>query len=135
MRTPRKPLPILDHDNKPFWDGCARGELLLQRCGDCGAYRHPPRPICDHCLSAKADWVASSGEGTVYSFVVVHRAFHPAWEEEVPYVVAIVELAEGPHVMTNIVDTPPETVTVGMPVRVTFDKVTDEISLPKFRPR
>ncbi len=135
MRTPRKPLPILDLENKPYWDGCARGELLLQRCGECGAYRHPPRPICDHCLSAKANWEPSSGEGTVYSFVVVHRAFHPAWEEEVPYVVAIVELAEGPHIMTNIVDTPPETVTVGMPVQVTFEKVTDEISLPKFRPR
>jgi uncharacterized OB-fold protein len=135
MRTPRKKLPIIDHDSALYWEGCARGELLLQRCTACGAYRHPPRPICHACLSPNAEWVPSSGEGTIYSFVVVHRAFDAAWEEEVPYIVAIVELAEGPHIMTNIVERRIDSVHVGMPVQVMFERVSDEIALPKFIPR
>lgn len=134
MRTPRKRLPITDHDSRPYWEGCARGELLLQRCTACGAYRHPPRPICHACLSPRSAWVPSSAEGTVYSFVVVHRAFDEAWADEVPYVVAIVELAEGPHILTNIVGTPVDAVHIGMPVRVTFDRLSEEIALPKFVP-
>ncbi len=132
---PSKPLPIPDHDTKPYWDGCLRGELLLQKCSECGAYRHPPSPICSVCLSASSEWVQASGDATVYTFVVVQRAFHPAWEGEVPYIVCIVELAEGPHIMTNLTDVDPDKVHVGMPVHVWFDQASDEISLPKFRPR
>jgi len=133
--SPRRPLPIVaDIETKPFWEGCARGELLLQRCLDCGAVRHPPSPICRSCLSSHQEWVPASGNAAVYTFVVVHHAFHAAFEEEVPYVVAIVELEEGPHMLSNVVDVPPEGVEIGMPLRVCFDRVSDEVTLPKFRP-
>jgi uncharacterized OB-fold protein len=134
VRTPRKRLPIVDHQSQPYWEGCARGELLLQKCSDCGAHRHPPSPRCAECRSPNAEWVPASGEGTIYTFVVVRRSFDPAWEDDIPYVVAIVELAEGPHIMTNIVERRVDSVHVGMPVTVMFDHVTDEIALPKFIP-
>ena len=134
MRAPQKPLPIVDQDTQPFWEGCANGQLLLQRCGQCGALRHPPSPFCHECLSPANEWVAASGEGTVYSYVVVHRPFHPAWDGETPYVVAIIALAEGPHIMSNVVGVPVDQVAVGMPVKVTFERATDEITLPKFGP-
>jgi uncharacterized OB-fold protein len=133
--SPRRPLPIVaDIEAKPFWEGCARGELLLQRCLDCGAVRHPPSPICRDCLSSRQEWVPASGNATLYTFVVVHHAFHAAFDEEVPYVVAVVELEEGPHMLSNVVDVPPEWVEIGMPLRVCFDRVSDEVTLPKFRP-
>jgi uncharacterized protein len=132
---PRRPLPqVGDIEARLFWEGCARGELLLQRCSGCGAYRHPPSPICPTCLSTDDEWVPASGNATVYSFVIVHRAFHAAFEEQVPYVVAIVELEEGPHMLTNVVEVPPDQVTIGMPIRVCFDRVSDEVVLPKFQP-
>ncbi|MPZ12877.1 MAG: hypothetical protein GEU73_00355 [Chloroflexi bacterium] len=133
--APRRPLPqVSDIETKPFWEGCARGEILLQRCLDCSAVRHPPSPICSGCLSSRLEWVPASGNATVYSFVVVHRAFHAAFEEDVPYVVAIVELEEGPHMLSNVVEVPPESVEIGMPLRVCFDCVSDEVTLPKFKP-
>jgi uncharacterized OB-fold protein len=128
-----KPLPIPNQDTEPFWQGCARGELLLQKCSPCGHYRHPPSPICPACLSPHYRWTASSGRGTVYSFVVVHRALHPAWEKELPYVVAIIELAEGPHLMSNVVETPVDQVKIGMNVEVFFERASEEIAVPKFR--
>lgn len=134
MRAPSKPLPIVDQDTQPFWEGCAQGKLLLQRCNECGAVWHPPSPVCHQCLSSANEWVEASGEGTVFSYVVVHQAFHPAFAEEVPYVVALVALAEGPHLMTNVVGVPADQVSVGMPVHVTFERASDEITLPKFRP-
>ena len=129
-----KPLPYVDGDTRPFWEGCAKGELRLQRCLKCGAYRHPPSPICQDCLSPDHEWIATSGRGTVYTFVIVHRAFNPAWESEVPYVVAVIELAEGPHILSNVVDVSVNAVHIGMPVKVRFELASEEISLPKFAP-
>jgi uncharacterized OB-fold protein len=134
MQQRAKPLPIPNEDTKPFWEGCAREELRLQRCRACGAYRHPPSPRCPACLSGDAAWVAASGDGTVYSYVVVHQALDPAWEGDVPYVVAIIALAEGPHLLSNVVDTPVDRVAVGMPVKVCFERATEDVVLPKFRP-
>ena len=132
---PRRPLPIVaDIEAQSFWEGCARGELLLQRCTDCGAYRHPPSPICPDCLSATHEWVPASGNATVYSFVVVQHAFNRWFEDQVPYAVAVVELEEGPHMLSNVVDVLPDQVTIGMKVRVCFDRVSDEVALPKFQP-
>ena len=125
-------LPIPNPDTEPFWQGCARGELLLQRCASCGSYRHPPSPVCQICLSFDHEWVPSEGHGTVYSFVVVHQALQ-GWKGEVPYVVAIVALAEGPRIVSNLVNVRPEEVKIGMPVSVLFERVTDEIFLPKFQ--
>jgi uncharacterized OB-fold protein len=126
-------LPIPNPDTEPFWQGCAKGELLLQRCLPCKAYRHPPSPICHVCLSPDHEWVASNGRGTVYSFVVVHQALR-GWTGEVPYVLAVIELAEGPHVVSNILDLPPDQVRIGMAVRVFFERASEDIVLPKFRP-
>ena len=126
-------LPIPNPDTEPFWQGCSRGELLLQRCGSCRSYRHPPSPVCAVCLSFDHEWVAATGQGTLYSFVVAHQALQ-GWIGEVPYVVAIIELVEGPHILSNVVNASPENVKIGMPVKVFFQRVTDEISLPKFQP-
>ena len=134
MAKAAKPLPFPTADSEPFWLGCKRSELLLQRCTSCQTYRHPPSPRCQKCLSASHEWARASGRGTVYSYVVVHQALHPAFEDEVPYVVAIVELAEGPHMLSNLIDVAIDRVRVGMPLSVCFQPASDEITLAKFRP-
>jgi uncharacterized OB-fold protein len=126
------PLPRPTELSRPHWDGCREGVLRVQRCRDCGAYVFIPQPVCGACFGDGLEWVESSGRGTVYSFTRVHRPPRPAFE--VPYVVAIVELDEGWHMLTNIVDCDVDAVEVGMPVEVTFRRMSDEISLPLFRP-
>ena len=133
MEKASQPLPIPNPDTELFWQGCARGQLLLQRCQSCREYRHPPSPICHGCLSSDHEWVEASGSGKVYSFVTVHESLRGSGFE-VPYVVAIVELDEGPHVLSNVLGITSERVQIGMPVQVFFEQVTDEISLPKFKP-
>lgn len=134
MKSATKPLPVVDLDSRPFWEGCAHEELLLQQCAECGAYRHPPSPICRRCLSPRHEWVAATGHGRVYSFVVVHHPFDPAWESDLPYVVVVIELAEGPLILSNVVHVSPEQVSVGMPVRVCYERASEEIVLPVFCP-
>ena len=130
----KQPLPIPDEDSTPYWEGCRKSRLMLQRCGTCGTVRFPPQHLCPSCWSENADWVQASGRGEVYTFGVVRRALRPDWRERVPYVVALVCLEEGPKLFTNIVDCRPEEVAIGMPVVVIFDQVSEEIVLPKFRP-
>jgi uncharacterized OB-fold protein len=130
-----KPLPAITEDGAPYWEGCRAGELRAQRCAGCGRLRWPPSVVCPHCLGEEAAWVALSGRGTVYSFIVVHRPQHPAFFADAPYNVAIVELEEGPRLHTNVVECAPEALRVGMPVEVVFERVNDEVTLPKFRPR
>jgi hypothetical protein len=129
----RPVLPFANSDTKPFWDGCLEGRLLLQRCSACGAWRHPPSPICPVCLSDAHEWVASRGRGTVYTFTVV-REPRKGWEKLVPYVLAVIVLEEGPHVLSNVVNIAPEKVTVGMPVEVTFAELDGSTKLPLFQP-
>jgi len=105
----------------------------VQRCGDCGAYVFIPQPACTSCFSESLEWVATSGRGAVYSFSVVHRPQRP--EFATPYVVAIIELDEGFHMLTNLVDIAPDDVRVGLPVEVAFTRASDAITLPYFRPR
>jgi len=133
--TRRPTAPNGNPDTKPFWDGCARNELLLQRCNVCEAYRHPPAPICTQCLSDDAEWVRASGRGTVYTFTVVREALQRGWEEKVPYIVAVIELDEGPAFMSNLVNVAPEAVTIGLPVEVTFVDFDGTTKLPMFQPR
>jgi uncharacterized OB-fold protein len=130
----RKPLPRVDEESRGCWEALARHELYFQRCRDCGLRRFYPRALCPACLSSATDWVRASGRGTVYSFTVTHQNQAPGFREELPYVLALVELEEGPRVMTNIVGCPPERVCIGLPVEVVFEDVTPEITLPKFRP-
>jgi 3-oxo-4,17-pregnadiene-20-carboxyl-CoA hydratase alpha subunit len=131
---PSSAIPVANFDTKPFWDGCAAGTLLLQQCSACRAYRHPPSPICANCLGDRHAWVPASGRGTVYTFVVVREA-RRGWDKAVPYVLAVVELEEGPRILTDLVNLAPEDVRIGMPVEVTFAELDGTTKLPLFQPR
>ena len=134
MADYRKPLPRPSAVSMPFWQAAKRHELHIQRCGSCGAYVFYPREVCAECLSSDLSWVKVSGKGTVYSYTVAQAPTHPAFAEDVPYIVAIVELTEGPHITTNITGCKPDAVRIGMPVIATFDEVTPDMTLVKFRP-
>jgi uncharacterized OB-fold protein len=124
-------FPVPDAVTQPFWEGVAEGVLRLQRCGTCGRHVFYPRAVCPFCMSAELAWVEASGVGRVHSFTVVHRA--PAeYRDEVPYVVALVDLDEGVRMMTRLVDVEPAAVRVDMPVEVA---IRGEPRLPYFRPR
>jgi hypothetical protein len=130
----RKPLPRIDEESRGWWEALARHELHVQECGGCGTRRLPPRAVCPTCLSSAVRWVRSAGRGTVYSFTVTHQNQAPGFRETLPYVLAVVELAEGPRLMTNVVECAPDAVRIGMAVEVVFDDVTPEVTLPTFRP-
>ena len=130
----KKPLPRIDEESRPWWEALARHELYVQECRGCGTRRLPPRAVCPACLSSDTAWRRASGRATVYSFTVTFQNQAPGFREELPYVLAVVELAEGPRLMTNIVGCAPDAVRIGMPVAVVFEDVTAEITLPKFRP-
>ena len=134
MADYKKPLPRPTAASLPFWEAAKRHELQIQQCGSCGAHIFYPREVCPGCLSSNLQWIKVSGKGTVYSYTIAEAPTHPAFTEDVPYVIAIVELAEGPHLTTNITGCKPGEVRVGMPVVATFDAVTPEVTLVKFRP-
>jgi hypothetical protein len=129
-----KPLPAINEDSAPYWEGTRTGELRAQRCADCGRLRFPPAILCPRCLSERVEWQRLSGRGTIYTYVIVHRPQHPAFFADAPYNVAIVELAEGLRMHTSIVGCANEDLRVGMPVEVVFEKINDEVTLPKFKP-
>ncbi len=133
--TYSKPLPVIHPDNEPYWTALKNHELRLQRCTDCGTLRYPVSPVCHNCLSEAADWEQLSGKGTLRSWIVVEAATgNPAWSEDVPYVVALVDLDEGPRLTTNIVEIDPDALEYGQPLEIVFDDVTAEVTLAKFRP-
>lgn len=134
MTEYNRPLPIPDSESLEFWEGCKKHELLIQKCDDCHNYRYPPRPICPHCFSTDTKWDKVSGKGEVYTFTVARVPAAPEWEPVIPYVIGIIRLDEGVKVMSNIVGCRPEDISIGMKVEVIFDDVTDEVTLPKFRP-
>jgi uncharacterized protein len=129
----RRPLPVPTPETMHFWDGTKSGELRLQRCDDCRHVYFPPRPFCPRCASPKVSTIKASGRAKLYSYVIHHR---PAPGFTPPYAIAVVELAEGPRMMTNIVGCPqtPEALELDMPLAVVFEKQTDAITLPLFRP-
>ena|SRR5215471_15252670 len=129
-----KPLPIVTDENRPFWDGCREGKLLLQYCEQCHKHQFYPRLYCMHCGATKLKWVEASGRGRIYSYTVIHRNKTPEFEQDVPYNVVIVQLEEGPRMMANVVENDAAQLRVDLPVTVVFDRVTDEISLPRFKP-
>lgn len=133
MSAYSKPLPKPTPISRPFWDAAKRHELMLQRCEKCDKFIYYPRPRCPHCMSDQLQWQRLSGLGKVHSFTVVHRASNRSFADG-PYVLAIVELAEGPHLTTNIAAAP-EAIRVDMPVQVFFDDVTPDRTLVKFKPR
>jgi uncharacterized OB-fold protein len=129
-----RPLPEITAESRPFWEGCRRHELLVQRCRACGARQHYPRGVCASCWSAELEWLRSAGRGTVYTFTVTHRSQASWFKGAVPYVLAWVELEEGVQLLTNLVGCDPAAVRIGMPVRVVFDDATPEVTLPQFTP-
>ena len=133
MSFPR-PLPSPNPLTAPYWQAAHQGELKLPRCEACAKFHFYPRSACPHCGSVNLAWQAVSGKGEVYSFTIVHRAPSKGFEVLVPYVVAVVALAEGPHLMTRLTQVQPDAVCIGMAVAVEFEKQDDETTLPVFRP-
>lgn len=129
-----KPLPDPSPASRPFWEGARQHKLRIQRSRQTGRYVFYPRNVSPFGARDELEWVDASGRGTVYAFTVARRATAPQWEADVPYVIAIVALEEGPHLTTNIVGCTPEAVRIGMPVVAVFDDVTPEVTLVKFAP-
>jgi uncharacterized OB-fold protein len=127
-----KALPTPTPLSAPYWQAAREGRLVLQRCEACGKHQFYPRSICAACASERLAWSDASGRGRVKSFTVIRRAVSPAYEPEVPYVVALIELAEGPTLMSNVVGCAPEAVRIGACVRVRFDAWSDAITVPVF---
>jgi uncharacterized OB-fold protein len=136
-----RPSPAVEHprpapgtEHWPFWEACRRHELAFERCGDCGRFRHHPRPRCPFCQSAAREWATVDGRGVVASWTVIHPPVLPAFEAVAPYNAVVVHLP-GPdvHLVSNVVDCPNEELAVGMAVEVTFVDVDDELTLPQFR--
>ena len=137
MASARRPQPLPSRDSLPFWEGAERGELLGQRCVECKRFRHPPRPMCPACRSMESGWVRMSGRGTIYSFVVVHPPVMPAFQDQLPMPVVLVELEENPELrlVGNVRECAREQIRIGMPVEVVFEKVAEDVALPLWRPR
>lgn len=131
---PAKPQPVVNPWARPFWDAAKEGRLAIQRCGDCGKPVFYPRRACPHCFSENLGWMDASGRGTVYSYTVVRNNAPSAFIGDVPYVVAVIRLAEGVQLLSNIVGCDPDEVRCDMPVEVVFERLNDEFTLPKFRP-
>ncbi len=132
--APAKPAPRPTADSADFWRYCAEGSLMLRHCRACDATMFYPRILCTNCMSTDLDWRPASGRGTVHAVSVVYRAPGDAFRPDVPYVIALVELAEGPRLMSNIVDCPPDEVHIDMPVRLRFESRGPDIAIPQFAP-
>ncbi len=133
-RPPKpRPAPVPDPDSAPYWSAAHQGRLVVQRCTVCGAHQLYGR---DRCLACRGpvEWVPASGRGTVYSYTVIRQNYARPFRDMIPYVVALVDLAEGPRVMTNITGCDPDEVRVGMAVRARFEPVSDEAGIALFEP-
>ena len=128
------PIPVADEASEPFFRGAKERKLMLLRCAQCGQHRLPGRERCADCWSTEAEWVEASGRGKLYTFGIMHQQYHPAFAGAIPYNFALVELEEGPRLVTSIVDCPNEELRVDMPVQAVFDDVSEETTLVRFRP-
>jgi uncharacterized OB-fold protein len=130
-----RPAPLLTEDNAAFWEAAAAGRLVAQRCADCGRFRHPPRPMCPHCHSLGVDVVDLRGEGTIYSFSILHHPTTPWFDY--PVLAVLVDLDEGVRMVSNLIEVDPTSITdlslVGRRVTVTFAPTADEMAVPVFR--
>ena len=129
-----KPLPVINEDNAAYWEYAREHQLRMQKCANCGHIRFPVSIVCPRCHSLETEWTRLSGKGKVYSYIIYRQAYHPAYKDDIPYVVAIIQLDEGPRMESNLTDCRLDDIKIGMPVKLYFDDVTEEISLPKFRP-
>jgi uncharacterized OB-fold protein len=129
------PLPQPSIETEPFWAAVQERRLIMPKCDACGKISFPPTVACPACGGDKFTWTEMSGRGKVYSFVVYHRVYHPSLTDKVPYVVALIELEEGPRIISNVVGMPIEEVTCEMPVQVLYEEVRDGYLIPKFARR
>ncbi len=129
-----KPLPSPTDATRPFWSGCAAGVLRLRRCTRCDRMRGPSRLVCECGRSDDFVWTDACGRGRIFSYTVIHRAPDPAFRAEVPYVVAVIALDEGPHLLSNVIGCSPDRIEIGMAVRAVFETVAQDIGVAKFEP-
>jgi uncharacterized OB-fold protein len=127
-----KPLPALKGMTAEWYGWLNKRELRFQRCVDCGRWRHLPRELCPACSGQRWEWAQSTGKGTVFTWTTTYRPLHPAFTAT-PFASTVVELAEGPRLLTEVIDVTPDDLEIGMPVVVVFDDVTPEVTLAKFR--
>lgn len=132
-KTP-KPQPIPDAASQRFFDGAREGRLMIQRCSDCGASRFVARSRCDMCRSANYEWIAASGKASIVSFAVMHQRYHPGFHDELPYPLAVVELEEGPRLITSLVGMAGVEMKAGMAMKAVYENVGEGVVLPKFTP-
>ena len=131
---PQYDRPEIDWESRAYWEGAGRGELVLQRCRTCRVVQHRPRGFCVSCLSDEIEHFVASGRGEVYTYSIVRQNQMPRFRNALPYVVAYVQLEEGPQLLTNIVDCDPDTVSIGMSVRVDFVPTENGLGVPRFVP-
>ncbi|MER6912386.1 Zn-ribbon domain-containing OB-fold protein [Streptomyces sp. NPDC000594] len=131
---PSHALPEIDDFTRPYWDAAAEGRLLVRRCRDCRRAHHYPREFCPRCWSARCEWETASGRATLYTWSVVHRNDLEPFSLRLPYITAVVDLAEGPRMMTEIVECDAAGLRIAMPLEVTFRRAAPDIALPVFRP-
>ena len=134
MSGARFDLPTPEGDTVAFWEAARHERLLIRHCTACGAYSYYPRPFCPTCWSEDVTWFEACGRGTLYTWSVIYSNDMPPFKDRIPYVAAIVDLAEGPRMMTNVVECPFEQLSVGMPLRVVFRAISDEFTIPVFVP-
>ena len=133
-RPPKpRPAPVPEPEAAEYWAAARQGRLLVQKCEDCGHFQLYPRPFCLECRGP-VSWVEASGRGVVHSFTVIRQNHSRPFRDWMPYVVALVDLEEGPRLMTNVVGVDPDDVTIGMPVRARFEVVSDEAGIALFEP-
>ena len=128
------PLPVITPESAPFWESCAQGRMRLQRCARCTQFWYPPSSLCPECLSSDWSWTACAGTGSIFTYVIFRRLYHPAFANLLPYVIALVELDEGPRMLSRLVDVEDlSRVRCGLEVTVSYEEVTDNIVLPLFK--
>ena len=137
-----KPVPVRDEASAPYFDGALRGELMLLRCRACATFmsptayiRVPRRPRCVACFSGQLVWAASSGRASLYSFAIMHQLYDEAFAADIPYNIAVVETEEGVRLTSQVVGCPNDRLAIGMPLVVTFERMSADVAVPKFRPR
>jgi uncharacterized OB-fold protein len=128
-----RPVPTPEERSTEFFKAAKEGRLLIKRCAACGRFLAPQREMCDACSGERLEWVEASGRGTLYSFVVMHQILHPGFRDEGPYNVVMVELDEGPRIISNVVGTANSEIRAGMRVEAVFEELTEDVSVPKFR--
>jgi hypothetical protein len=134
MTAADPPVPEPSAETVPFWTAAKENRLVIPRCRTCDNTWFPPTHVCPSCGADNYAWVEASGRGKVFSFVVIHRIYHPGFADKVPYVVAVIELDEGPRLISNVVGVAPDLVRCDMPVRVVFDERRRDMTIPQFTP-